>query len=246
MAYRTDPDLEFLQFCDNDDLRVLVDLLTKDKDGDARWTEELSSNKRFIECKGDYSTVWDLIAAEYQCFGADSIFTLFRGGKGVPHREILTDVCEKFKVNFNKESEIAKIENNLLLKIIEDSLEKMTDEQKREFAKVMKLNVANLSVVAIMVALQGAIRIGGFAAYQLSLIVANVIAKQLIGRGLVLAANAGLVRGLALFAGPIGWVISGLLTLPLISGPAYRVTIPCTIQIAYMRQKKLSQNAGIL
>jgi hypothetical protein len=31
MAYRTDPDLEFLQFCGNDDLRILVDFLTKDK-----------------------------------------------------------------------------------------------------------------------------------------------------------------------------------------------------------------------
>lgn len=246
MAYREDKDLEFLQFCDNDDLKLLVDFLTKGKDGNKRLTEELLSNERFKNCGGNYAEVWDLIAAELQCFGADSILTLFRGGKGVLYREILTDVCDKLKVNYNSKSKIEKIEENLLLKIVEDSLEKMSEEDKREFAKRMNINISNLSSVAIMAALQGAIRLGGFASYHLALIIANSTAKLIAGRGLALVANAGLTRGLAVFAGPVGWVISGFLTLPMITGPAYRVTIPSVIQVSYMRQKGLAKQEGII
>ena len=39
MAYRYDDDLEFLGSCKDEDLKILVDHLTKDKDGDARFTE---------------------------------------------------------------------------------------------------------------------------------------------------------------------------------------------------------------
>ena len=38
------------------------------------------------------------------------------------------------------------------------------------------------------------------------------------------------------FAGPIGWVITGLWTLADVAGPAYRVTIPAVIQVAFLRQ----------
>jgi len=246
MAYRKDNDLLFLQLCDNTDLEILVKFLTQDKEGSPRLTEELTSNDRFKNCAGNYKEVWDLIAGELQCFGADSIATVLRGGKGVLYREILKNVCKKIKVNFNPKASVEKIEDNLLLKIIEDSLEKMTEEEKRQFAEKMNISKTNLSTAAIMAAIQSAVRIGGFASYQMALIIANSVAKTLAGRGLTLAANAGLMRGLAVFAGPIGWVITGALTLPMISGPAYRVTIPSVIQVAYMRRKCLEKQKGTI
>jgi uncharacterized protein YaaW (UPF0174 family) len=42
-------------------------------------------------------------------------------------------------------------------------------------------------------------------------------------------------KSFTVFAGPIGWVLSGLWTLYDFAGPAYRVMIPCTITIAYLR-----------
>lgn len=242
LNYREDSALNFLEFCDNTDLEVLVNILMYDKDKEGRLNEELSQDERFTNVGKDYKKAWEIIAAELQHFGADSFVSFARGGKGVVYREILTDVCGKLKVNFNKKSDIPKIEENLLLKVIEDSLEEMTDEQKKEFASTMKINTANLSSVAIMSALQIAIKAGGFASYKIALIVANSVSKAMIGRGLSLVANAGLTRGLAIFAGPIGWTISGLLTLPMISGPAYRVTIPSVIHVAYMRQKLLNKD----
>ncbi|MDE6045338.1 MAG: hypothetical protein K2F85_07480 [Helicobacter sp.] len=41
---------------------------------------------------------------------------------------------------------------------------------------------------------------------------------------------------MGVFLGPIGWIITALWTALDIAGPAYRVTIPATIQIACMRQ----------
>ena len=89
----------------------------------------------------------------------------------------------------------------------------------------------------MIAALQAGVRFSGFAAYQAAVIVANQVAKMLIGRGLSVAANAGLNRAIAAFTGPIGWVLMGLWTLIDIAGPAYRVTIPCVIQVAFLRAK---------
>lgn len=242
IVYREDPNLEFLLYCSNEDLKVLVEFLIKDKNGEIRFTESLTAEARFKSCGGKYQRIWDLIAGELQLFGADSIATALRGGKGVLYKEILEDVCKRLKVNYNPRSAIAKIEQNLLFKIIEDSLENMTDGEKREFAEQMNLNISQLSPAAITGALQIAIQAGGFTAYKLSMIVANSVAKYLTGTGLSLAVNSSLARGISVFAGPIGWVFTGILTLPLITGPAYRVTIPSVIQIAYMRQKYLNRD----
>lgn len=241
IKYKDDPHLEFLMFCENDDLSILVDFLTKSKIDKLRLTERLTSEKRFKECNEKFSEIWDLIAGELQLFGADSIVSLIRGGKGVLYRKILIDVCKKLKVDINSKSEVGKIETKLLMKIVEDSFEKMNEEEKREFAKNFNINVANLSTVAFMAALQTAIHAGGFATYKLAVIVANAAARNILGRGLSLAGNAVLVRGISILAGPIGWAISVILTLPMITGPAYRVTIPSVIQIAYMRQKYINK-----
>ncbi|NMU82567.1 hypothetical protein HKB16_06685, partial [Vibrio parahaemolyticus] len=76
-----------------------------------------------------------------------------------------------------------------------------------------------------------------FYSYQLTLIIANQIAKAILGRGLMLATNAGLVRVASVLAGPVGWAISGIWAAIDIAGPAYKVTIPCVIHVAMLRKK---------
>jgi hypothetical protein len=44
---------------------------------------------------------------------------------------------------------------------------------------------------------------------------------------------------MGVFAGPVGWAATILWTLVDIAGPAYRVTIPCILHVAYIRQKSL-------
>ena len=81
-------------------------------------------------------------------------------------------------------------------------------------------------------------------AYKVALIVANAIAKAILGRGLSLAANVGITRAIGIFAGPIGLILMGFWTAIDIAGPAYRVTIPAIIQIAFLRQVYLNKESG--
>ena len=240
MAYRYDSDLEFLKEIESNDLGDLVYCLTHDKDGEARFTEELTTSDDYKEYYPDHSQYWESIAAEIQCFGANSFVTVLRGGKGVKYKEVLTDVCDKMKVKYNKDSSIEKIENNLLMKILTDAIENMSSEELKELAESTGVkNTIGITPEAMVGVFQAIFRAGGFKSYQLTLIIVNAVMKALIGRGLSFAGNAALTRTMAILTGPIGWVITGLWTAIDIAGPAYRVTIPAVIQVAVLRQKAL-------
>lgn len=240
MAYRSDRDLDFLGQIASEELGDLVCCITHDKDGGARWTEELTENSRYKENYPDHHQYWELIAAEIQCFGANSFVTILRGGEGVLYKEVLMDVCDKMKVNYNKESSVEKIEANLLMKILTDALEKMNPEELRELATATGMkNTSGITPEAMVGIFQAVFRAGGFKSYQLTLVIVNAVMKALLGRGLTLAGNATLTRVMATLAGPIGWVITGLWTAVDVAGAAYRVTIPAVIQVAALRQKHL-------
>ncbi|GAB3215157.1 YaaW family protein [Pseudaeromonas pectinilytica] len=240
MAYRYDGDLEFLGQMKSEELEDLVSCLTHDRDGAVRYTEELTMNELYKRHHPDHQKYWELIAAEIQCFGANSFATILRGGKGVEYKEVLMDVCDKLKVNYNKSSSVEKIEGNLLMKILTDAIENMTPEEIKELAAATGVkNTNGITAEAMVGVFQAVFRAGGFKSYQLTLIIVNAVLKALIGRGLSLAGNAALTRTMAILTGPIGWVITGLWTAIDIAGAAYRVTIPAVIQVAALRQKHL-------
>ncbi len=237
MAYRDDNDLDFLATADDDDLKILMDYLIRDKDGNLRLTEELTSNPNYKANPNHPSAFWKDIAAELQCYGANTLVTMLRGGKGVQYREILCDVCDKMNVNYNSKSSLELIEMNLLQKILIDSIEEMDNEQMKALINSLDINVNHLTKQAVIAAIQGLILKGGFAPFKLAVIVANAVAKALLGRGVAVAGNAALTKAIAVFAGPIGWALNGLWIAVDVAGPAYRVTVPAVVQIAYMRAK---------
>ena len=237
IKYREDPDLNFLRSCKNEDLAILVKYLTVDKKGSTRFAEELLSDPKFKACNGDYSKAWQQIAGELQLFGGDSFANIFRGN-GILYKEILCDVCNKLKVNYNKMQDTSQIESYLLQKIISDSWEKMTDVERKDLLSAIGVD-GTLIGSAGLGAVIAAINMGGFAAYQTAALVANTIARTIIGKGLQFGTNAALMRSMAVVAGPIGIAISALMTLSSISSPAFRVTMPCVIHVAYMRQMLL-------
>ncbi len=240
MAYKLDEDLEFLQYCSNELLDVLVETLTKDKDGELRNVETLTVKESYKTHNPNHLMYWEDIAEEIQTFGGNSVVNLFRDG-GVQYKEVLCNVCDKMKVNYNEKSDIYKIEQNLLMKILEDAMTEMSEEELKEITKELNLRTTTFTSQAVMAALQVSIRQSGFVAYQIAVIVANAIAKALLGHGLKFATNATLTKTLSIFAGPIGWIITGLWTAIDIAGPAYRVTIPTTIQVAYLRQTYINK-----
>lgn len=90
-------------------------------------------------------------------------------------------------------------------------------------------------------AIQIAIRASGFAAYRLAVVVVSTVAKALLERGLQFGAFVLLTRAISVLAGPVGWALNSLWLATDLAGPAYRITIPSCLFIAYMRQKALYQ-----
>jgi uncharacterized protein YaaW (UPF0174 family) len=238
-AYRQDPDLEFLRVASDSDLDPLVEILCGKPD-DRRLTEGLTGSDAYKTHAPQHHVYWDKIAAELQTFGGNGIANLMRGDKGVLYREILCNVCDKMKVNYNPKQDIAVIEGGLLMKLLETSMEKMTDAELRQTAADLKLKTTNFTKQGVLAAIQGGMLAGGFLTYQISVIVANAVVKAVVGRGLTIAGNAALTRAVGVFLGPIGWAITIAWTVIDITGPAYRVTIPACVYVAYLRQKQLA------
>lgn len=242
LTYREDKHLNLLSKMDNESLDVLVAIIIKDKKGKLRESEDLTLQDRYIQYNPDHSKYWDLIAADYQYFGGNTAVNWIRG-YGVLYEEILTDTCKDMKVNLPKDASVETKEINLLMKVLENALDEMSESEKKEFLKEFDYKGNVFTNQAIMAAIQVAIRAGGFASYQLAVVVANAIAKQLLGHGLKLAANAGLVRAIGVIAGPIGWAVTAAWTAVDLAGPAKRITIPATIYIASLRQAELNKQA---
>lgn len=227
-------DLEILDELSNEELEVLVKLII-DK---GKLSETLSKDVSYKLHYPNHKCYVDKIKEELTRFGGNSIKNFFRG-KGVSYRKILIDVCKKTKTSYNNKAPIVRIEKALLEKVLVDAWDKMSTEEKEELLRGGAQNFgSDKFTVATLIAI---FRAGGFGAYRLTLIIANMIAKAVIGRGLSLATNAALVRSLAIFAGPIGWIATAIWTVVDVAGPAYRVTIPAVIYIAALRQVHQSE-----
>jgi uncharacterized protein YaaW (UPF0174 family) len=116
----------------------------------------------------------------------------------------------------------------------------MTGEQRQELMDSLEIHrPRGASGPVAAGVLQASIKATGFAPYKLAVIVANGAANALLGHGLAFATNAGLTKAVAVFAGPVGWALDALWGGLIAAGPAYRVTLPCIIQVALIRQSML-------
>lgn len=246
MNYIVDSDLDLvLQGADAADVHILIDHITDKGEGRISLSsadcEQLIAAKKFKSVSGEDLA---LLSMELRRFGGNTIFNLFRGGNGVPYKELLCDVADHLKVNYNKNSDCGQIEMAVLLKVLEQSIEQMSDQERRDLFENLGGKFTGTGPL-MMASLQAVIMKSGFAAYKLAAIVAQSVAKAILGRGLAFGATAPLMRGISAFAGPIGWAITGIWTAFDLASPAYRVTVPCVVQIAYMRQKLLSEKADV-
>lgn len=167
------------------------------------------------------------IIDELQRFGGNTVLNIIRR-KGVPYREILEDVANKLKVPFNKAHPTELVEDSLLRQLLIVAVDKMNEED----VKYLNANLTKEDLKKKLAILKP----GAPLFLQLTTaIVIQLLAKQgFIQAAGALAKFAG-GRAFAVLAGPIGWVVSLIWAALDIAGPAYRVTIPCTITIAYLR-----------
>lgn len=240
-VYRNDPDLNLLGQCSNEELQLLVSILITDpRDGDTRWTESLTSTPEYRLLAPEHRRYWQLIAAELQRYGANTLVSLIRLGQGVTYREILGDVCDKLDVNFNLKSTTETIELCLLMKVLEKSLDQMTSEELATFSRNMQLDLTNPTPQLILMAVQAAIRTSSLAALELATVLSASVITSLGGVatwGTVVVAS----RALSVISGPVAIALSSAWMISDIAGPAYRVTIPACIIVAWLRQQRLSR-----
>lgn len=181
-VYRNDPDLTLLGQCSNEELQLLVSILTTDpRDGDTRWTESLTGTPEYRLLAPDHRRYWQLIAAEFQRYGANTLASLVRLGQGVTYREILVDVCDKLDVNYNQKSTTETIELALLMKVLEKSLDQMTPEELAVFSRNMHLDLTNPTPQLILIAVQAAIRTSSLAALELATMLSASVITSLGG-----------------------------------------------------------------
>ena len=237
MAYRPDPDLEFLSRCSSIELDALLQVIVFDTDGKKRHSEQITNDSRYIKYHPDHEQYWELLAEEVQKYGANSLATILRGGKGVLYKEILFDVCDKVKVKYDKDAPVEEIERKLIEKVAAEAISKLSSDEIKEVSENFKITLTDFTPQAltavVLSALQGSFYIGNNIAIWIFNSVLAAVTRQ---AGIVFVGGTLTARVISILTGPIGWTLAGLWTMVDIAGPAYRVTVPSVLIISCLRQ----------
>ncbi len=173
----------------------------------------------------------------------------FFRNEGVLYKEILCDACDHLDINYNERSATSLIEQNMLSKLLKDSLEKMSGREIKELCD--GLGMTNIDKVigenkqVLIASVLTLFKAGGSHSYALAVSVADAMVRQTLGHGLSsVVGKVVLKKTPGILAGPIGWVITGALVSINLAGPAYRVTVPACVLVATLRKKlKAEQEA---
>jgi len=99
-----------LRQASNEELAPLVDFIIK-KGGVAA---DLPQTQRYIQYSPNHQMYADDIAAEIQIFGANSIATFARGGKGRKYRDILVKAAKRCGIKSRPKDSVEDIEIRII------------------------------------------------------------------------------------------------------------------------------------
>lgn len=239
--------LPVLKRASHDDLMQIVEAL------DRSWDVRIKSDARYQQSASDLTRNPEVIADYVTRAGGNAVRNWMRSG-GPSYAEVLRDVCGVMKVKVPKDMGAFQMEEKLLREVMERVWDAMTPEEreqivrdvdtqmnatKRKFGNASGSNLWLLPFSAL--AGQIGLKMAGFIVYRVALQVANMAAKQAIGKGLTFAANAVLMRSIAVVIGPIGWGVTAAWTAVDAVGPSYRGLAPAVFHIAALRQRFLWQ-----
>ncbi|GAA7297710.1 hypothetical protein BD0103_03570 [Helicobacter pylori] len=181
-CYRYDSNLEFLRRLSSNDLKDLFDALVYDEDGTLRINEELTNSTEYKRYGRDYAKYPRRIAEELQCYGGNTFINFFRD-EGVLYKEILCDACDHLKVNYHEESPTSLIEQNMLAKLLKDSLERMGKEDLEELRHELGMTNINKTISEnkqlLIASVLMLFKAGGSHSYALAVSVADAMVKKL-------------------------------------------------------------------
>lgn len=248
-----------LSVAEPEDLSILADYITDKGEGrlslDADICKKLAAcSKHLIFTKADR----DLIGTEILLFGGNSLANLYRGvvkkalvgallgsaqpevSPAIDYSELVKDVGKKAKATFGDDAPILDIEQSILLRIFKQAFDKMTEDERRKTLDDLGVDSIDTFRTGTFAAVGAAAGVAvSMASMNIASLVASAVSTQVLGRVAISSASFVGARGLAALAGPVGLAVTALWTLADLSSPAYRVTLPCVVQVAYMRQKYL-------
>lgn len=235
---------ELLNQASNEDLEPLVGYIKN-----ATISEWLTTKDEYKENYPNHVKYASQIYDEICLFGGNTFANLCRGGRGPEYQEVLGDAAEKVGVKAIKGLDVQQLEQAMLEYILRKALkkaEKDGDEslRKKLFEEGMNDKAYNSflsggSLAAILVAVTYRDVIARSSVY-----IAQLVAQRLLASTATMSAAFVAERAGAAFLGPIAWVVAGIWTTIDIAGPAFRVTVPCTLHIAMLRQKWLCDRAA--
>lgn len=239
-----DIDLQFLQHCENEDLRVLCDILMYDNQGKIRYCESLSNSDSYLKCyPNNMKGMWQELANELQKFGGNSILNYMRDGQGPSYEKVLRDVCKRMHVkNLDMNDTVEDIEHKLLITVSAKAIGKFSEEQIRSIMDECKIQGYDYTGQGLLAALLALHAVNQRVFVVVIQTVIRMITQILVGRGVAMVGMGIISRCFGALFGPVGWLLLTVWTIWDICGPAYRVTIPAVIQVAYMRVKYLSNS----
>lgn len=199
--------------------------------------------------KGKRREAAEAIADRLRRMGSNDFATLVRGS-GVEYAEIVLDVADKLGVKeAGKGKPVEENEAAILRKLFADALDTMSDAERRQLLSTMGIKekdipLGSTGTILVQLLLKN---FGGFATYRISLIVANMVARTLLGSGLSFATNIAITRTVGVLLGPVGWAASAAWLLVDLAGPAYRATVPAVVHVAMLRQMLMKRiNIGVV
>lgn len=233
---RIDKDLEFLLSCNNEDLRILCDILTFTNDGKYRLTEKLTKTDAYLINYPDHMTgMVDKIAEEILRCGSNSVSTLLRSGLPDTYEDVLRRVCKILHVDISKERSAAGMEQRLLEKTFQITMERMTERELRELAEKAGIRKKSLNKQVLLAALLFAMKRNRRVLWDVFTFISSRALSLMGGRGLTILGTAIFPRTLGILTGPVGTIVLTVWTIWDLAAPAYRVVVPAVIQVAIMR-----------
>ncbi|CAN0639715.1 hypothetical protein WK39_10650 [Burkholderia cepacia] len=232
-----------LQVADDDDLVILVEHLT-DK-GKGRSSLSDTRLKQLTACSTSgvfgHSDRND-IAREIRLFGGNSFANALRGGEGAAYQGLVIDAAKHLKVDVEGWESAPSVETQILRKLFLNAFDAMPDDKRRTTLSHIGLSgLAESGRAEIAAALREAPAHGEIR-MRVAAFVAESTASSVLGRGLAVAGGAGvgaamLASGALAAAATVVVPFSLVYSAMALAAPAYRVFVPCVVQVAYIREK---------
>ncbi|HBP6666446.1 TPA: hypothetical protein L6A99_02600 [Pseudomonas aeruginosa] len=225
-------------------LDLLVDYITDA--GKGRLMLSAANCKALVQAKvdGEYSEAkLELLVSELLHFGGNSIANLLRS-QGASWASIVVDVLDHLKGKREDGDSIVELERRVLVQLLRHSWAKLSKAELDPLCEVLKINGMpdQDQLEVLRQAVMGATEVGT----TLAKILAAAMASSTFGASAAFTGLSwgGAAAGVAQFAagrggsialGPIGLALGGIWGAYSLTGPAFRVTVPCVVLIALIR-----------